>query len=180
MAMPILAPAEVAQLSRLVAQYISNEQMNYSPRAAHLSIRQKTAMAGFFDQELLDKALLLVLVNERVPNPDFYPIIAARGFDNLPDQSAMDAITFSDTVVAHVPFTEGLLFHELVHVEQYRQLGIERFADLYVRGFLGRGSYGSIPLEQNAYQLGAEYARNPVNTFSVAEIVGAWIAEGRF
>jgi hypothetical protein len=26
--------------------------------------------------------------------------------------------------------------HELVHVEQYRQLGIPKFADLYVRGFL--------------------------------------------
>jgi len=45
---------------------------------------------------------------------------------------------------------DGLLFHELVHVEQHRQLGIPRFADLYVRGFLSGGSYEAIPLEVNA------------------------------
>jgi hypothetical protein len=39
----------------------------------------------------------------------------------------------------------GLLFHELVHVEQYRQLGIPRFAELYVRGFLSGGGYGYKP-----------------------------------
>jgi hypothetical protein len=39
-------------------------------------------------------------------------------------------------VVSHQPFNHGLLFHELVHVEQYRQLGIQQFANLYVRGFL--------------------------------------------
>jgi hypothetical protein len=49
------------------------------------------------------------------------------------------------------PFTDGLLFHELVHVEQYRQLGIPRFAELYVRTFLSGGGYDGIPLEINAY-----------------------------
>jgi hypothetical protein len=47
----------------------------------------------------------------------------------------------------------GLLFHELVHVEQYRKLGIPRFSELYVRGFLNGGSYEAIPLEVNAYSL---------------------------
>jgi hypothetical protein len=49
---------------------------------------------------------------------------------NLPDFSLMSAITFYDVVVSHGPFRDGLLFHELVHVEQYRQLGIPRFAEL--------------------------------------------------
>jgi hypothetical protein len=57
-------------------------------------------------------------------NPDFYPMLRSLGFNNLPDQSTMGAITFSDVVVSHEPFSNGLLFHELVHVEQYRQLGI--------------------------------------------------------
>jgi hypothetical protein len=32
----------------------------------------------------------------------------------------MAAIMFSEVVVSHDPFVNRLLFHELVHVEQYR------------------------------------------------------------
>jgi hypothetical protein len=121
-----------------------------------------------------------VLQGERVANPDFYPMLRSLGFNNLPDQSAMAAITFCDVVVSHEPFSNGLLFHELVHVEQYRQLGIPRFSELYVRGFLNGGSYEAIPLEVNAYTLGGRFEQNPANRFSVADEAGRWIAEGRF
>ena len=137
-------------------------------------------MTGFFSPELLDDARLLVLSGERVINPDFYPMLKSLGFDNLPDQSAMGAITFSDTVVSHGPFTDGLLFHELVHVEQYRQLGVPNFSKLYVRGFLNGGGYEGIPLERNAYMLGARYEKGPDRQFSVANEVAGWISEGRF
>jgi hypothetical protein len=71
------------------------------------------------------------------------------GFTNLPNFSTMAAVTFCDVVVSHQPFTYGLQFHKLVHVEQYRQLGIPRFAELYVRGFLSGGGYdGMGSLEQ--------------------------------
>lgn len=180
MAMPVLPPALVAQLSTLVAQYISGQRAKYLPRAAPLSDQQKAAMAEFFRPELLDAARLLVLAGERVTNPDFYPMLLGMGFANLPDQSTMAAITYSDIVVAHVPVTSDLLFHELVHVEQYRQLGITTFSDLYVRGFLNGGGYEGIPLERNAYQLEARYAQNRAGSFSVADEVAAWIAEKRF
>ncbi len=81
------------------------------------------------------------------------------GFSDLPDFSQMAAITFCDVVVSHVPFTDGLLFHELVHVEQYRQLGVRRFSELYVRGFLSGGCYDGIPLEVNAYAVGRRFER---------------------
>ena len=102
------------------------------------------------------------------------------GFHNLPDQSTMAAITFSDKVVSHVPFTDGLLFHELVHVEQFRQLGIPRFAELYVLGFVNGGGYEAIPLEVNAYALGGRYENSHAQHFSVATEVAAWIADTRF
>jgi len=121
-----------------------------------------------------------VLHGERVANPDFYPNLRNLGFSNLPNQSAMAAITFYDVVVAHVHFSSGLLFHELVHVEQYRQLGVPRFSELYVRGFLSGGSYEAIPLEVNAYTLGDRFEQNPATRFSVGDEVGRWIAEGRF
>jgi hypothetical protein len=115
-----------------------------------------------------------------VANPEFYPMLRNLGFNNLPDQSSMAAITFSDKVVSHVHFTDGLLFHELVHVEQYRQLGIPLFAELHVLGFVNGGSYEAIPLEVNAYALGGRYESNPAQHFFVAQEVAAWIAENRF
>jgi hypothetical protein len=102
------------------------------------------------------------------------------GISNLPDFSQMTAITFQDVVVSHEPFSDGLLFHELVHVEQYRRLGIANFAALYVRGFLNGGGYHDIPLEINAYHLGGCFEADPANLFSVADEVSKWIAQDRF
>jgi hypothetical protein len=144
---PQLTPEQIAHLSGLVSQYISAQRENYAPLAIPLSAEQKTALKGFFSPEILDGTRLLVLRGQPVANPDFYPMLKSMGFNNLPDQSAMAAITFSDVVVSHEEFSEGLLFHELVHVEQYRQLGIPCFSELYVRGFLNGGSYEAIPLE---------------------------------
>lgn len=178
-ATPPLTPEQIAQVSGLVAQYITAQREKYTPRAVSLSPQQKAAVAGFFSPQLLDSTRLLVLQRERVANPDFYPMLRSLGFNNLPDQSAMSAITFCDVVVSHGPVSNGLLFHELVHVEQYRQLGIPRFSDLYVRGFLTGGSYEAIPLEVNAYTLGGRFEQNPAGQFSVADEVRSWLAEGR-
>jgi hypothetical protein len=124
---PRLTPEQIAQVSGLVSQFITLQRERYAPRAVPLSAQQKAAIAGFFSQQLLDNARLLGLQGERVANPDFYPMLKGLGFKNLPDQSRMGAVTFCDVVVSHEPFYDGLLFHELVHVEQYRQLGIPRF-----------------------------------------------------
>lgn len=179
MATPRLTPEQIAQVSGLVAQYISTQREKYAFRAIPLSVFQRATTNGFFSPQLLEGTRLLVLQRERVANPDFYPMLRSLGFNNLPDQSAMGAITFSDVVASHVPFTDGLLFHELVHVEQYRQLGIPRFSDLYVRGFLNGGSYEAIPLEINAYTLGGRFEQNPARQFSVTDEVRSWLAEGR-
>lgn len=180
--MPIqhLSPDQITQVSSLLAQYIEAQRNRFGSRAIPLSAEQKQAMARFFLPQLIDGTRVLVLKGERIPNPDFYPMLRNLGFNNLPDQSTMAAITLSDNVVSHVDFTNGLLFHELVHVEQYRQLGIPRFAELYVRGFLSGGSYEAIPLEVNAYALGARYENDSTQHFSVADEVATWIAERRF
>ena len=133
---PQLTPDQITQVLGLVSQYISTQREQYAPRAIPLSVQQKVAVNGFFSPQVLGGTRLLVLQGERVANPDFYPMLRSLGFNNLPDQSTMGAITFCDVVVSHEPFSNGLLFHELVHVEQYRQLGIPRFSEFYVRGFL--------------------------------------------
>jgi hypothetical protein len=166
---------QIAQLSGLVAQYIAAQRERYAPRAIALSAQQRVAIGGFFSPQIQENTRLLVLQGERVANPEFYPMLRSLGFNNLPDQSTMGAITFSDVVVSHEPFSNGLLFHELVHVEQYRQLGIPRFSELYVRGFLNGGSYEAIPLEVNAYTLEGRFEQNPARQFSVADEVRNWV-----
>jgi len=174
-----LTPDQITQVSGLVAGYISTHREKYAPRAVPISAQQRAPLEPFFTREVLDSARVLVLHGERLPNPDFYPMLRGLGFKNLPDQSAMGAITLSDVVVSHEPFSDGLLFHELVHVVQYRQLGISRFSELYVHGFLNGGSYEAIPLEANAYTLERRFEKNSARQFSVADEVRKWLAEGR-
>jgi hypothetical protein len=123
---PRLTPEQIDQVSGLVAQYIVAQRERYGPRAIALSAQQRVAIGGFFSPQILESTRLLVLHGERVADPEFYPMLRTLGFNNLPDQSTMGAITFSDVVVSHEPFSNTLLFHELVHAEQYRQLGIPR------------------------------------------------------
>jgi hypothetical protein len=177
---PKLTPDQITQVFGLVSQYISAQRQKYATRAIPLSNEQQAALTGFFSPEILDGTRLLVLRKERVANPDFYPMLKSMGFKNLPDQSGMGAITFCDVVVSHEAFSNRLLFHELVHVEQYRQLGIPRFSELYVRGFLNGGSYEAIPLEVNAYTLEGRFESDPRRMFSIEDEVGRWATEGKF
>jgi len=89
---------------------------------------------GFFRPELVNSTRAVVLQSERVGNPDFYPMLHELGFQNSPDFQTMAAIRFNEIIVSHEPLDARILFHELVHVEQYRQLGVDWFAELYVKG----------------------------------------------
>jgi hypothetical protein len=179
MAASRFTPDEVRHISGLVAGYISNQRKRYETRALPLSAKERAPLARFFSREVLDRVRVLVLQGERVPNPEFYPTLRSLGFKSLPDQSTMAAITFCHVVVSHEPCSNGLLFHELVHVEQYRQLGVPRFSELYVRGFLNGGSYEAIPLEVNAYTLEDNFRRDRLRGFSVEQEVAKWASEGR-
>lgn len=139
-------------------------------------------MQPFFLPSTLESARVLVLTGERVGNPPFYRAVVQMGFDaaNLPNFSLMAAITFVDTVVSHEPFTERLLFHELVHVVQYEKLGLAEFASKYVRGFLSGGSYDGIPLEMNAYELDSRFAGVHTKAFSVSDEVQMWVRAESF
>jgi hypothetical protein len=53
------------------------------------------------------------------------------GFAGLPDFSEMAAITCDNLIVFRARVTDGILFRELVHVEQYRPPGIQWFSRLW-------------------------------------------------
>ena len=78
---PQLTPDQIAQVSGLVAQYISMQQETYGHRAVRLSAQQRAAMWGFFSPQLLESTRLLVLQGARVANPDFYRMLRSLGFN---------------------------------------------------------------------------------------------------
>src|SRR5215467_13972626 len=169
-----LSPAMIGQLVSMVEDYISSSQKKYAPQAVPLTEDQRTAMQPFFPAESLDAVRLCVLRGSRVPNPSMYTMAKMMGIRNLPDFSDMAAITFVDVVVSHEDFSNDLLFHELVHVVQYAQLGVKEFARRYVQGFIDGGSYEEIPLEKNAYALEGRFSANPDQPFSAADEVLRW------
>jgi hypothetical protein len=182
MSLPELRDAEIAWVIQQVAEYIGQQRQTYRGRAVPLDAHQRSAMQPFFPASALDSMRVVVLAGERVSNPPFYPELQRMGFEPvaLPNSSFMAAITFVDTVVSHEPFTERLLFPELIHVVQYEKLGLPEFAAKYVRGFLNGRSYEAIPLEVNAYELEARFAAEPAKPFSVEAEVRAWIDGARF
>jgi conjugal transfer/entry exclusion protein len=71
MAAPRLTPDQIAQVSGLVAQYITTQREKYAPRAAQLSAQQRAVMNRFFSPGILEGTRLLALQGERVANPTF-------------------------------------------------------------------------------------------------------------
>jgi hypothetical protein len=154
-----LTPAQIDQIVSDVAAFIEDQRRVYAPTAQPLSDADRARLAIHFPAEVLDSVRLVRV--RSLKNPEFYPELARMGFTNLPQFRAMAAITFVDVIAAQEAFTPALLFHELVHVVQYRQLGLARFAELYVRGFLETGEYLSIPLERVAYHLEGMFRLRP-------------------
>jgi len=174
-----LPPAMIAQLANMVEEYITSSRKKYAPQAVGLTDAQRATMQPFFSAAVLDAARLCVLRGTRVSNPSMYAMAKMMGIRNLPDFSDMAAITFVDVVVSHEEFTNALLFHELVHVTQYAQMGLKEFAARYVNGFIQGGSYEEIPLEKNAYLLESRFSQNRGEPFSVDDEVRQWREAGK-
>jgi hypothetical protein len=165
---PLKAPEEIIRMAgKKVAEYITEQQKLYQEKAAPIPLEDSTALQPFFPSKLLADVRV---VHGTVVDPPFYPQLRSLGFGNAPSFSELAGITFIDVIVHAQPLTRELLFHELVHAVQYRVLGVARFAELYVRGFLNGGSYEKIPLEKQAYELEERFTQDG-EVFSVEEDV---------
>jgi len=159
-----LPQKQIAELSSWVAAYIAEQRGHFAANARPVTPEHKRLLGPFFPADILDQVRL---IRGRASEPSFYPKLKAIGIRNAPPFAQMAGITFQDVVVHVEPLTEALLFHELVHAVQYKHLGLQRFAEQYVRGFLGGGSYEEIPLEKQAYELEARFAEDRDTGFSV-------------
>ncbi len=142
------------------------------PLGVTLEPELKNFYSAYFELETLDD--VVICDRPRIENPPFYRDLAQQGISVLLDFTQMSGITFNDTIVIaqghsgpHVP---ALLFHECVHVVQYRKLGIDRFVEQYINGWAENNyDYYSIPLEREAYDLQKRFSRG--DHFSVEATV---------
>ena len=137
--------------------------------AEHASAARPVASLGFkrlphyYDEPMLTSTKVVFV--PKVPVPP----LSALGLDRFSDFERMDAagITYLDTyfVRADQSHSESLHFHELVHVIQWRLLGLEKFLAFYADG-LERFGYRKSPLEVMAYNLQDRFERE-AQRFSV-------------
>lgn len=153
------------------AAWVARQRDLHRPGAMMLDREARAALAPFFGAEVLSSACFKTVA--RIENPEFYAHLRARGVAIPLDFTTMEGITFVDTVlVKRAP--RSLVFHELVHVVQYRVLGAAEFVHRYVRGWAANGyQYAAIPLERDAYALQARFEADPAAGFSVEKEVAA-------
>jgi Domain of unknown function (DUF4157) len=165
---PKLSANQIEQLAGWVADYIAEQRNNFLTQARPITAEHRAMLAPYFPTDVLESVRV---IRGRATEPSFYAQLRAMGIRNAPAFLQMAGITFQDVVVHVEPLTDSLLFHELVHAVQYRHLGLQGFAERYVRGFLSGGSYEEIPLEKQAYELEARFSADPAALFSVEQDV---------
>jgi hypothetical protein len=119
-------------------------------------------MKAHFEPETLNTAR--VAETDDLAEPSFVSKWREKGIPQLLDFRSMAGIVFVDTIVVPggCPRSRtrwlSLLFHELVHVAQWRLLTPDRMIRVYMEGWASNGfSYHRIPVEVQAYALQREF-----------------------
>jgi hypothetical protein len=92
---------------------------------------------------------------DRIP----FPPVSAYGLPEFESMANMPmaGITFRDMYFVHPSYSsEGVHFHELVHVIQWSTLGVKEFLLTYAVGIAQHGHFQS-PLEAIAFDLQAQF-----------------------
>jgi hypothetical protein len=177
---PQLTPEQMAYAIECVASYLREQRERYFPAAEPLTNHHKARMWPYFSSVLLNDVRIVELQDQRVPAPAFYAEARALGLDNLPAVTHMHSLTFLDVVVFNEALTERSLFHALVHAVQFRVLGLERYAELFVRSFVRTRVHFTVPLEAHAFTLESKFMRPSAERFSVEDHVLRWVTGGRY
>lgn len=129
----------------------------------------------YFSQVILNSAKVVSV--DSLPMPPLTKLGLTQFADF--ERGDFDSITYLDTffVKQQCSHDEGLHFHELIHVLQWRLLGPKRFLAIYADG-LERFGYQGCPLESMAY--GAERIfRRKTRSFNAENQVEALLVSMR-
>jgi hypothetical protein len=123
-------------------------------------------LSRYFDLALLARARVARV--DRIDEPWVFKLMSAIGRPPPVVFGGVSGLAVDDTIGVVRGASMATVFHELVHVAQYRRLGLCRFAREYVRGWIEGGyEYVDIPLEAQAYALQARFEVGEV--FSVEQ-----------
>jgi len=143
----------LSALGYLAALYIHYQRRKWYGRGRPLSEPLRKRFGEYFAAEDLSRVRIVEHARLPIPNPPGYGQLLKLSRFALPDPGQVAAMTFDDVVVTRGEIWESLLFHEMVHVTQFRLLGVRRFAELYMKGFVDTRTYAGIPLEVCAFTL---------------------------
>jgi len=151
----------------------------YWAKGSPLESDIRSVIGPFFQNDTLNSVRICEV--PLIENPPFYRELEKQGIPMPLDFRNMAGITFNDTVLINPSKIDAkrrtsLVFHECVHVAQFRFLTPDGFAHEYVTGWANNEfDYYKIPLEIQAYQLQQRFDSNSQSTFSVeAEVAQKW------
>lgn len=122
--------------------WVQSQRGTLRPLGRPLGTHESQQLASYFDGDHL--ATVRITQVPSISNPPFYATLAQQGIGIPLDFTVMAGITFIDTVAISranpLPRDQWLplLFHELVHVVQYRILGLQEFIRRYITSTAGR------------------------------------------
>lgn len=177
---PMPTDQQIAQAVEWLSSYLRAQRQHHWPLARPLDPQPKSIMAPHFPAALLDRIRVVELEGARVAVPEFFAEVRAQGFENLPDLPHMESLTFLDVVAFNERLTDRALFHALVHAVQIEVLGLQSYAELWVRGFLRTRAHFTVPLEVHAFSLASKFLRPVPEKFSVEDEVLRWAADRRY
>lgn len=178
---PKFTEPELAGLVAETVLWMQQQREKYRDAGGPLTEEQRAELQRFFPAEILDRLRIVEVwrTGETIPYPPFYERVRAGGARVVPDAAHMTAIPFIDVAVFNREPTLRTLFHTLVHVTQFRMVGLERVMKGYFHTLNESGLWMVVPFEEQAYQLDARYTKDPSDTFSVEAEVREWLRSGK-
>lgn len=131
----------------MVRQWIDGLLSQHSVHARPIDTLGFKRLPAYFPEEVLQ--FVKVVMVPQVP----YPPVRHLGLQELElkDQLSLAGITFKEVIfIQNNCASESLYFHELIHVIQWGELGMDRFLLTYGLGLIQFG-YKHCPLEEMAY-----------------------------
>ncbi len=150
-----MTPEQFLNAYPLISEWIKKTLSDHMIRVQPVISAKFSRLLLYFSRDLLTSTKFVVV--DQVPVPP----LSSMGLPQFADfeLGEYDGITYLDTFfvrrecVSH----ERLYFHELIHVVQWRLLGMERFIAEYAAG-LSTFGYRNSPLEVMAYEAEESFA----------------------
>ena len=136
--------------------------------AASVASLSFTRLNEIFPDELLSGTNVVITENIPIPFITFINRLGVSKFKKI--QNKVAGVTYKNTIFInnHYKNDESLFFHELVHIVQWKKLGITSFLVTYSVGLLKFG-YQNCPLEKMAFAMQAEFDSGNITATNIVE-----------